>query len=263
MKKLFIGTNTKMTKTRQETVDFLSRLQDVTSDISRTELTLFVLPSYPTLFSARSAIKDHAILLGAQNICWAETGQYTGEISPRMLEEIGIDMVMVGHSERRHVFLEDDKMENLKVLTCLKHGFRTLLCVGETAEEKSYGIADEVLRKQILMGLRNMDPKDSHLLMIAYEPVWAIGVNGEPATASYAQEKHLVIKKVLRDVLGQRADDVPVLYGGSVNPDNAEDLINCDAIDGLYVGRSAWDADKFNALIRQVFPLWKKRSNGR
>ncbi|MGB4407263.1 MAG: triose-phosphate isomerase [Sphaerochaeta sp.] len=261
MKKLLIGTNTKMTKTISETKQFLTELQELTNPINETEISLFVIPSFTTLVEARSCITGKSIALGAQNISWGETGQFTGEISPRMLDEIGIDMVMIGHSERRHVLKEDDFMVNLKVLNSLKHGFITLLCVGETKIQKEYGIADETLRTQILIALKDVDPSFAKQLIIAYEPVWAIGEEGIPATKEYAQEKHLRIKQVLNDRLGKAVGEtVPVLYGGSVNSENAEDLISMDGIDGLFVGRSAWDALKFSQLIQKVLPHWKKRN---
>ena len=251
-KKLYIGTNTKMYKTIADTVFFLERLQELTSDISRDEMCLFVIPSFTTLEKARSCIKDKAILLGAQNMCWEDQGQFTGEISPLMLKEIGIDIIEIGHSERRHVMGETDQDENKKVLAALRHGFRPLLCIGETEEQKEYGIADEVLAMQLKIGLHGVTAEQLGHCMIAYEPVWAIGVSGKPASAEYADEKHLVIKKLLRDLYGGTAASVPVLYGGSVNNNNAVELIQMAHVDGLFIGRSAWDADNFNRIIRDV-----------
>lgn len=253
-KRLLIGTNTKMYKTIADTVDFLTDLKNLTSDI-RDEIELFVIPSYTSLESARKSVSSEEILLGAQNMSWEDEGQFTGEISPVMLKEIGVDMIMIGHSERREIFKETDEEENKKVKAALNNGFRTLLCIGETGENKEKGISDEILRIQLKRGLWDVKAKDLKNLIIAYEPVWAIGVNGIPASAEYAQEKHQVIKEVLGEMYSQDAKQIPVLYGGSVNPGNAESLIIQKDIDGLFIGRSAWKAKEFNALIRQVLTL--------
>ena len=183
---------------------------------------------------------------------WEDQGQFTGEISPLMLKELGLDLVMIGHSERRHVFGETDVEENKKVKAALNHGFTTLLCIGETAEEKKFGISAEVLRTQLKIGFHDVPAKQANNIWVAYEPVWSIGVNGTPASADYAEEMHKVIKNCLREIFGEAADEIPVLYGGSVNPENANELIVQPSIDGLFTGCAAWDADKFNMLIRNA-----------
>ncbi len=258
--KLYMGTNTKMYKTIQETRNFLLRLYELTKDLSRDEIELFVIPSYTALSAARNTVGSRQIKLGAQNMCWEDQGQFTGEISPLMLKEIGLDMVMIGHSERRHIFGESDEEENLKVTAALRHGFTALLCIGETQEQKDNGISDETLRTQLKCGLKGITPGMALKLWVAYEPVWAIGVNGKPASAEYADEKHTVIKTCLKELFGEEAGrDIPVLYGGSVNNGNAAELIQKNNIDGLFTGRSAWDADNFNSIIRSVLPLFRKR----
>lgn len=253
-----------MFKTIGNTKEFLSDLNRLTSDISREEMQLFVIPSYTALSHARAVVSSEEIMLGAQNMNWAEEGQFTGEISPLMLSEIGIDLVMVGHSERRHVFGEQDREENLKVKSALGHGFTALLCIGETEEQKENGISDEILRIQLKCGLKDVAPGQAKKLWVAYEPVWAIGVNGKPATAEYAEEKHLVIKNCLTEIFGEEiGSDLPVLYGGSVNNKNAAELIVQEHIDGLFIGRSAWDAENFNSIIRCVLPLFSQKKTGR
>jgi len=249
---LYIGTNTKMTKTIAQTVSFLAALDRLTADISRDDMTLFVIPSYTAIESARKTIDGKSILLGAQNMCWEDYGQFTGEISPVMLEETGVDIIEIGHSERRHVLHETDEMINKKVLAAMRHGFIPLLCIGETDAQKSLGIANEILSIQLKSGLHGVAKTDISKLWIAYEPVWAIGEGGKPASAEYADEKHGVIKTVLKEMFGKRGAAIPVLYGGSVNPQNASALAQKANIDGLFVGRSAWDAPLFNTLIRQV-----------
>ncbi len=250
-KKLYFGSNLKMYKTILETSKYLKSLTDLTKDISRDDITLFIIPSYTSLEIVSREIDHGLCLLGAQNMCWEENGQFTGEISPLMLNEIGMDLVMIGHSERRHVFRETDIEENHKVTSALQHGMRALLCIGETGEQKSYGISPEVLRMQMKIGFHNIDPSYADRIWVAYEPVWSIGVNGTPASAEYAEEMHEVMKECLVEIFGKAGEQIPCLYGGSVNPGNAEELISQKSIDGLFVGRSAWQADKFNDLIRK------------
>ena len=185
-------------------------------------------------------------------MCWEDEGQFTGEISPCMIEEMGINLVMIGHSERRHVFGETDVEENKKVRLALKHGFKTLLCIGETAQEKKYGISSEVLRSQLKIAFYGVDASDALNIWVAYEPVWSIGVNGTPATAQYAEKMHEAIKETLREIFGETGESIPVLYGGSVNPQNANQLIIQPSVDGLFVGRSAWQAQAFEKLIRDA-----------
>ena len=161
MKKFYFGTNLKMYKNIKDTTDYLTSLERLTSDISRDEMELFVIPSYTSLPAATDAVSQNNIRLGAQNMGWADEGQFTGEISPLMLEELGIGLVMIGHSERRHVFHETDIEEHLKVKCGVKHGYTTLLCVGETDEEKEFGISDEVLRTQLKVGFHGLAPEDA------------------------------------------------------------------------------------------------------
>lgn len=252
VKKLYFGSNLKMYKTSKDTVDYLQKLTEITKDISREEIELFIIPSYTALEISTQKINQDYVKIGAQNMCWEDEGQFTGEISPIMLKQLGIDLVMVGHSERRHVFGECDEVENKKVLSALSHGFTTLLCIGETQKQKDFGISAETLRTQLKIGLHNVPKLQLNKLWIAYEPVWSIGVNGTPATAEYAEQMHQVIKETLAELFAEDSLHIPVLYGGSVNPSNANELIIQPSIDGLFTGRAAWDADKFNTLIRDA-----------
>ena len=230
MKKLYFGSNLKMYKNIEDTVKYLRELTALTADISREEIELFIIPSYTTLDRATTSVDRSLVKLGAQNMCWEEQGQFTGEISPLMLREMGLDLVMIGHSERRHVFGETDEEENRKVKCGLEHGFTTLLCIGETAEEKKYDLGPEVLRTQLKIGFDGVDASK-------------IGKK---------ERMHPEIKKCLLELFGEAGEKIPVLYGGSVNPGNAEELIVQPSVDGLFVGRSAWQADKFNDLIRMA-----------
>jgi len=257
-KKLYFGSNLKMYKNVHDTVEYLTRLQELTADLDREKYEMFIIPSFTSLMSASEKIDQNLIRLGAQNMCWEEQGQFTGEISPLMLKELNLQIAELGHSERRHVFGEKDQTLNLKVKAALSHGFTALLCIGETEEQKEYGISDEVLRTQLKIGFFGISPANIGKIWVAYEPVWAIGVNGKPATAEYAQEKHHVIRECLVEIFGEKGAEIPVLYGGSVNPGNANDLIVLPDVDGLFVGRAAWDADKFNVLIRDAIKTYNE-----
>lgn len=259
-KKLYFGSNLKMYKNIQGTVDYLQELVDYTKDISRDEIELFIIPSFTSLDSVSQKIESSYVKIGAQNMCWEDEGQFTGEISPLMLKELGIDLVMIGHSERRHVFGETDFEENKKVKAALNHGFTTLLCIGETGQQKEFGISPEVLRSQIKIGFHGVKASQVPNIWVAYEPVWSIGVNGTPAKADYAEEMHKIIKATLREIFGEAGNEIPVLYGGSVNPGNANELIVQPSIDGLFTGRAAWQADKFNTLIRDAKATFEKQA---
>ncbi len=258
MDKIYLGSNLKMYKTISQTQQFLARLAALTADIDRKKAEIFIIPSYTALDRAKQTVSSDQIMIGAQNMHPAEEGQFTGEISPIMLREIGVDIIEIGHSERRHVMGETDEQERPKVLSALTHGFTALLCVGETGEQKALGLSDEVLATQLKIGLADVTEEMLGHLWIAYEPVWAIGVNGVPASAEYANEKHTVIKKVLQNLFGEKSRAIPVLYGGSVNLENCEELAACPYIDGLFVGRSAWDADNFNRLMRKAMAVYFK-----
>lgn len=252
----YFGTNTKMYKTIAETVAYLEALIRLTADVGRESMELFVIPSFTALAAAKQCGLQRQILLGAQNMGWEDEGQFTGEISPLMLNEVGVEIVEIGHSERRHVLGETDEMENRKVRCALRHGFRPLLCVGETAEQKQYGIADEILSMQLKIGLYGVSPARAESLMIAYEPVWAIGTGGTPATEAYVADRHRFIKTTLAALFGQNEGrNIPVLYGGSVNLENAVSYSKCPGVDGLFIGRSAWRAEDFNAIIRAVMEI--------
>ena len=257
--KVYFGTNTKMYKTIAQTVEFLTELDRLTADLSRERMELFVIPSFTALESARRCVPSERITLGAQNMGWEDEGQFTGEISPLMLREVGTRIVEIGHSERRHVLGETDEMENRKVRCALRHGFTPLLCIGETGEQKRQNLSDEVLRTQLKAGLCGVTPEEAASLWVAYEPVWAIGVSGVPASPAYAEEKHQVIRRCLEELFGETGGQIPLLYGGSVNLENAPGLIELPHVDGLFIGRSAWNAANFNCIIRTCLEVWRAK----
>ena len=251
-RRLFVGSNLKMYKTNRQTLDYLVQLQQLTRDIPRAELTLFILPSYTALADVCRASDPDLIWIGAQNMHWEEQGQFTGEVSPPMLREIGVRLVMAGHAERRQLFGEQDWMVNRRVLSSLEHGFHTLLCVGDTAEDVRAGVSQDHLRTQLETALLNVCCEHLDRLWVAYEPVWAIGEQGIAAKAEFANEMHAVMRQVLVDLFPQKNGDIPILYGGSVSLENAADLICQPQIDGLFIGRAAWDAENYNRILRRV-----------
>ena len=184
-KKLYFGSNFKMYKNIQATEEYLQAITAATKDINREEIQFFFIPSYTSLESASKCSVRNSFMLGAQNMCWEDEGQFTGEISPLMLKELGLDLVMIGHSERRHGFGESDYTENKKVRKALDSGFTTLLCVGETAQEKEFKISAEVLRTQLKVGLHGVAKGQLEEVWIAYEPVWSIGPGKTPAGKDY------------------------------------------------------------------------------
>ncbi len=253
MRKIYLGTNTKMYKTIKDTIEFVTTLADNTKEIPRDKIELFVIPSYTAIGPARQAVSKDLITMGAQNMHWAKEGQFTGEISPVMLKEVGTEIIELGHSERRHKMGELDIDINKKLLTSLEYEFRPLLCIGETKEQKDAGQTLKTLRIQLKVGLDGIGEKDISKVMVAYEPVWAIGVDGVPASPEYAEEIHQEIRALLVEILGEAAKDIPILYGGSVNNDNFSQLIAKDEVNGLFIGRSAWDAYNFTKIIHAVY----------
>ena len=254
--RLLLGTNLKMYKTPRETAAYISALNPV-ADRFRDCLTVFVIPSFPALPAAIAA-DNGQILLGSQNVFYEEEGPFTGEVSLRMLEDLeGISLVEIGHSERRHLFGETSFDCNRKVLAAADHHFSPLLCIGETAQERDYGITEEVLRTQLKIGLFGYTVQQP--VWIAYEPVWAIGESGTAATPDYIEHCHRLIRTTLLQLLGDMGNSVPILYGGSVNHDNLSSFLMLPNVDGLFIGRAAWQADSFTSLIHQAVPLWQHK----
>ena len=251
-KRLYFGSNFKMYKNAAETDRYLREIADATRDLDQEKCCFFFIPSFTALDRAsRSPVRDR-FLLGAQNMCWENEGQFTGEISPDMLKEFGVDLILVGHSERRHIFNETDVMENKKVLKALDSGFTVLLAVGETKEEKDFGICEDVIRKQLKIGLHGVSPNQADRVWVAYEPVWSIGTAGTPASAEYAESVHRIMRECLTDMLGDAGARIPLLYGGSVNPQNGVSLIRQPDIDGLFTTRTAFQIEAFAGLIREI-----------
>ena len=234
----WIGTSWKMNKTLAQARAFADGLiaADTAADA---RLQRFVIPPFTAVREIKAMLARTSVKVGAQNMHWADEGAWTGEISPVMLRDCGLDLVELGHSERRAHFGETDETVGRKVEAAVRHGLIPLICIGETLAERQAGRAQDVLVAQVRGALGLLTgPQRQAQILLAYEPVWAIGVNGIPATADYADARQAEIIAVAGDMLGRR---IPCLYGGSVNPDNCAELIACPHVDGLFIGRSAWD----------------------
>ncbi len=248
MSTFWVGTGWKMNKTVAETRRYISSLRALLPPASD-DFAFFVVPPFTALPAAREAIGDAPLLLGAQNMHWADDGAFTGEVSALMLSEFSIDLVELGHSERRRLFGETDHMLNLKVKTALKYGLRPLLCVGDSAEERDAGASSEAVVQQVKLAFAHLAPGEVGRCLIAYEPVWAIGEGGVPARPEHVREVHRAIRQATDQLASGK---VPVLYGGSVNADNAPKLAAQSMVDGLFIGRAAWEPTRFAALIRSA-----------
>ena len=251
--KLYFCTNTKMSKGLTESLSYLKDLQTLLSDLPQKDIELAVMLPFTALYPARQICLKSNILLGAQNVCQETDFSFTGEISAPMLKELNLDCVMIGHSERRRKAGETDSMINQKVLFALSENLTVFLGISETASEKQYMISDEVLRIQLKRSLYGIRTEQVPLLRILYEPAWAIGKDSSCIPPDYVGKKHNTIRSCLCELFGSdTGSSIPVIYGGSVSPSNACRLIDQPNVDGLGIGRSAWDAFTFNCLIRNV-----------
>ena len=243
---VWIGTSWKMNKTLPEARVFAKGLVAAQS-AHDPRIQRFVIPPFTAAREVKAMLRDTPVKVGAQNMHWADEGAWTGEISPLMLKDCGLDLVELGHSERREHFGETDETVGLKTQAAVRHGLTPLVCVGETLAQREAGRARAVLETQVRGALSRLDAaQKSAPILFAYEPVWAIGVNGVPASSDYADARQAEIIAVAENVLGRR---VPCLYGGSVNPDNCEELIACRHVDGLFIGRSACKVEGYLDIL--------------
>jgi len=214
---------------------------------TRTDRRVVLAPPFTALATVSAAVSGSKILVAAQNMHWADKGAFTGEVSPGMLLDLGIRHVILGHSERREIFGETDEIVRKKVEAALKHDLTSILCVGETLAERDAGRTLEVVKRQVDAALRGLDAKIGERLVLAYEPVWAIGT-GRVATREQAQEVHGEIRGLLRD-LGLPAESIAILYGGSVKPDNVDGLMAEPDIDGALVGGASLEVEGFTRIV--------------
>lgn len=250
-KKFHIGTSWKMNKSASDTARYLIDLKGKIP--CETDCEIFVVVPYTALWKAVEVTSGSPIKVGAQNMHWVDEGPYTGEVSPMMLAEVGVQVVELAHSERRAYYNETDQDVNKKVHAALAHGLTPILCIGERQSDKDYGVSIEYLAIQTKIALHGLSAKDAERVWVAYEPVWAIGVGGTPAEPAYADAMQGAIRDVLCAMFGaESGSKIPILYGGSVNEENAVALAMMPHIDGLFIGRAGLDVDSFSRIIASV-----------
>jgi triosephosphate isomerase len=244
MRTPLIAANWKMHMTVPEAREFLNAFLPEISGVEGVES--LIAPPFTALAAVGDVIKGSGVLLSAQNVYWEVKGAFTGEVAPRMLTDLNCDYVIIGHSERRQYFGETDETVNKRIRAALDAGLKVILCIGELLEEREGGRTNAVLHKQLSDGLKDI-PIDN--VVIAYEPVWAIGT-GKTATPDQAQEAHAFIRGELSKLYGDKADAVRILYGGSVKPDNVDELMSCADVDGALVGGASLKPDSFSRLVK-------------
>jgi len=248
MRKKLMAANWKMYKTPDQTRDFFRDFLPLIADHTRDEIA--VCPSFVCLAAAVEAAKGSHVAIGGQNLHWEKEGAYTGEISAGMLLAAGCTHVIIGHSERRQYFGETDDAVNRKLKTALEAGLTPIVCVGEVLEEREAGLTEDVLRRQCLRAFHAISGKKAGKLVIAYEPVWAIGT-GKTATPRLAAEAHVLIRGEAAKAFGDKmAESLRILYGGSVKPENAKSLMSEEEIDGALVGGASLNATSFAEIIK-------------
>ena len=242
----FIAGNWKMYKTSAEAAAFAEAFKELYHD---TDVKAAICAPFTQLETLVKAFEGTGIGVGAQNVHFEKEGAYTGEISAAMLQEIGVDYCIVGHSERRQYFGETDETVNRKLKTLLPTGIVPILCVGEVLEEREEGREQEVVRSQVMKAFEGIEGNDAEKVVIAYEPVWAIGT-GRTASPQQANDMCGCIRAVLEDLYDDVISDrVIIQYGGSVKPENATEIMNMEEIDGALVGGASLDASKFSEII--------------
>lgn len=242
----FVGGNWKMNTDRAGAANLAHEV----AAFATAGVDIAVFPPFPYLLPAGAAVTGSGVILGAQDVYHQANGAFTGEVSVAMLKDCGVGAVLAGHSERRHVIGEDDRTVNLKVAATLAGGLTSVLCVGETLEQREAGRTDEINEKQTRLGLAGVSAADMARVVIAYEPVWAIGT-GRTATPEDAQDAHVKIRGVLSQLYGDEvARSVRIIYGGSMKPDNAEALMAQPDIDGGLIGGASLKAADFGAIVR-------------
>lgn len=246
MRKPIIAGNWKMNKTAKEAAELINELKPL---VAKSKPEVVVCVPYTDLWTVAEAVKGSKIKLGAENVAWADNGAFTGEISAEMLKEIGVEYVIIGHSERRQYFGETDESVNKRLKQALKNGLRPIVCVGETLTEREKNKTKRVLKKQVLEGFADITAEDFENIVIAYEPVWAIGT-GKTATADEANKTIGYIRSLVKKTWGQDvAKALRIQYGGSMKPANAKELMAMRNIDGGLIGGAALKANDFAAIV--------------
>ncbi len=248
MRRKVIAGNWKMYKSKSEAKTFAVEFRDLVSDIKDREI--IICPPFMHISLLVEAFAGSPVKIGGQNLFWEDEGAYTAEISGPMLKSFGASVVIIGHSERRQYFYETDETVNKRLFAAIKSGLMPIVCIGETLKERDSGSTFNVIDTQVKNGLKGLAGGDVFRLVVAYEPVWAIGT-GKTATPEMAQEVHSYIRSILSDMFGGEASgSIPVLYGGSVKPDNIDVLMSQKDIDGALVGGASLKADSFERIVK-------------
>jgi triosephosphate isomerase (TIM) len=249
MRKYIIAGNWKMNMIPSEAKKFAKQLADSIKSVDN-DVIVMIAPPFTALQGVGEAIKGSIIKLGAQNINENEKGAFTGEISADMLLDLGVEYVIIGHSERRTIYKESDELINKKVIFALKKGLKPVLCVGELLSERESGKTNDIVKKQVIEGLKNISEQDMAKVTIAYEPVWAIGT-GKVATPEQADEVHSLIRNTIKDLYNKNvADNTTIQYGGSVTDASVDGLMAKENIDGALVGGASLKADSFTRIAK-------------
>ena len=249
MRKKVIAGNWKMNKLPNETITFFEELAPL---VKNTKNEVIICAPYTDLFYAILSAQNTNIKIGAQNMHWEENGAYIGEISPQMLKSIGVEYVIIGHSERRQYFAETDETVNKKVKAAHNVGLKPIVCVGETLSQRESGKAKEIVTNQIKSGLKDLTKNEIMSTIVAYEPIWAIGT-GKTATKEDANETIKWIREELEKIYGkENADKVIIQYGGSVKSENAKELFEMSDIDGGLVGGASLKPDEFAKIVNAI-----------
>ncbi len=237
-----------MNKTVGEAIDLVRELKSTLSGIKGVEVA--IAPPFTALFAVHQEIEGFPLRLAAQNLFWEEKGAFTGEISPVMLMDVGCDYVIIGHSERRQYFGENDQTINRRIKAALAQDLKAIFCIGETLKEREEGKTFSVIERQIENGLDGLSKKEMVHIVIAYEPVWAIGT-GKTATPEQAEEVHRFIREKIEKIFSKEVSEgIRIQYGGSVTPENIKGLMDQPNIDGALVGGASLKADSFSRIVR-------------
>jgi triosephosphate isomerase len=249
MRKTVIAGNWKMNNDLKESEKLIVELKNLLQN-EKPNCDVIVCPPFTSLSEASKLAKGTMIKLGAQNMHFEDNGAFTGEVSAAMLKSVGCEFVILGHSERRHIFGETDEVINKKIKKALAAGLKPIFCIGELLEERENGTTNDVVKRQVLKGLDGISAEDMKNIIVAYEPVWAIGT-GKTASPVQAQEVHEFIRDLIEiDYSLEVANDLVIQYGGSVKPDNAKELLSQKDIDGALVGGACLKADSFLGIIK-------------
>ena len=249
MRRKIIAGNWKMNMLPNEAMSFINELEPYAKN-AKCEIILCV--PYTDLFYSLLTAQNTNIKIGAQNMHWEEKGAYTGEVSPNMLKCINVEYVIIGHSERRQYFAETDETVNKKIKSALKHELNPILCVGETMKQRELGLEEEVIKQQIIGALEGITKEQAEKIVIAYEPIWAIGT-GKVATKDDANNMIKLIRKEIESLYDKEvAKNVSILYGGSVNKNNSKELFETSDIDGALIGGASLKVDEFNEIIKNI-----------